>query len=200
MQIGRDADGSGFVFRSVAFGLPLFVTVPVAVGVECGEPKEKRFILRALLHDFDPVSVTAAVAGNLAGIDMVKRRGLRRFAGGGCLEGHVMFAAERGVVASLAEQAREPRQVRGDGLVEFGGATVVVRIAAGHDAAATRAATARGQIRGIEATPVGREAIEVGRARGGIARATEIVPAHVVGDEENHVGAGRCGWGGSRGR
>ena len=95
------------------------------------------------------------------------------------------------VSAGFAQQRREARHVPRDRSMELGRGAVVVRIPAGDDAAAARAATARSEKCIRKADTVRGEPIDVGRARGGISVAAEIVPTDIVADDEDDIRAFR---------
>ena len=185
-QKGRHDDIGRFVHRPVALLVPLFVGVPVAVGVVRSEPEEKRFVLRSVFRHGDPVRVAAAVSFRPTAVDMVKR-----FRSSFSLwpfgRGHVMFAAEGRVVARLAEQFGKPRQVPLDRQMQLGGLPVVVRVAARDDARTARTAAARRQVCVVKSKPVRGESVNVRSPRRFVPVAAVVVPADVISDEENDV-------------
>ena len=187
IQIRRHNDLRGIVLWTVKIGFPVLVPVPGAVRIQRGEPEEERFVLGALLDGLHPGRMPALVVGCHAFVHEVKWFGLRLFALGRLVGSHVMLADERGVVAGLSQQTREPRQMCRDGLMQLRRATVVVRIAARDDAGTAGAATACHQDRLIKAPAVHRETVDVRRARCCVAIAAEIVPAHVISDKEDHI-------------
>jgi hypothetical protein len=71
--------------------------------------------------------------------------------------------------------------------MQLGRLPVVVRVAAGDDARPARAATACRQVGLIETDSIFRQSVDVRRSRCRVSVAAVIVPADVVGDEENDV-------------
>ncbi len=193
-QERRDNDVFGFVHGAVAISVPLPVGIPASMRVVRGEPEEERFVLRPFLRGLDPVRMAATVAGGSSPVDEIE--GFRpSFAVWTFRRGHVVLAADGGVITRVAEQFRKPRQVPGNRLVKFGGLPVVVRVAAGDDAGPAGAATAGREVSLIKTDAIFRQSVDVRRACGRVSVAAVIVPADVVGDEENNVGplVGVCG-------
>ena len=65
--------------------------------------------------------------------------------------------------------------------------TGIVRISAGDDAAATRAATGSGQVSVGKTHAVGRQVVDCGRFDVGMPITTDVVIRNIVGDEKDNI-------------
>jgi hypothetical protein len=104
----------------------------------------------------------------------------------------VPFAEMRSGVAGVAEGARQRFFLAAERVaVVFNAGAVVV--APGHDGGAGRRAIRGASVEAVEAETGGGHGVEVGRFKKRMAVIAGFAPAHVVGHDEDDVGAGRRG-------
>ena len=148
-----------------------------AVGIGGGEPEEEGFLFGPVLDGGQPMAVAGRVAAFLDDVELVLDVG-----------SEVPFAEGGREVARIFEGFGEECLVAGERQVEFAGSGCM-GVASGEDAAAAGAAGAAGEEGAVESHSFGGEAIDIGCLYGFVAIGATVIPGHIVGDDDDEVGA-----------